>query len=164
VTAAGSLSAAAQSVESRQGAADDGATTGTARNIPEAKPKIDNPRRRTVIGGLSRDVRLTMLAEGWRQWIERKASLATLKAAAAGVASHDDPLVKIAVRPDGSVESVVFERSSGVAAIDDAIRRVVISLAPYPGFPGDLAMDYDVIEFRRVWTFDLAVKLFFGGR
>jgi TonB family protein len=156
--------AAAAPADSRPRSGDDAASTAAARDNPEARPKADNPRRRTVIGGLSRDVRLTMLAEGWRQWIERKAPLATLKAAAAGVVSHDDPLVRIAVRPDGSVESVVFERSSGVAAIDEAIRRVVIALAPYPGFPGDLAQDYDVIEFRRVWTFDLAVKLFFGGR
>jgi len=37
-------------------------------------------------------------------------------------------------------------------------------MAPYTAFPGDLAMDYDVIEIRRVWSFDTALRLFSGGR
>jgi len=37
-------------------------------------------------------------------------------------------------------------------------------LSPYGPFPADVAMDCDVIEIRRVWTFDAAVRLFYGGR
>ena len=43
---------------------------------------------------------------------------------------HTDPLVTVAIRSDGSVESVTFVRSSGVAAIDEAIRRIVDSQSP----------------------------------
>ena len=63
-------------------------------------------------------------------------------------------------RSDGSVEAVTFNRSSGVAKIDEAVRRIVQSLAPYPAFPPDLAREYDVIEIRRVWTFDTAIRLY----
>jgi outer membrane biosynthesis protein TonB len=58
------------------------------------------------------------------------------------------------------VESVTFIRSSGVPAIDEAIRRIVDSQAPYPMFPPALAREYDVIEIRRTWHFDIAVRLY----
>ena len=66
----------------------------------------------------------------------------------------------VALRSDGSVESVTFVRASGVAALDDAIRRIVHSQAPYPAFPPGLAREFDVIELRRTWHFDLAVRLY----
>jgi TonB family protein len=73
-------------------------------------------------------------------------------------------IVTVALRSDGSVEGVTINRSSGAPEIDRAIQTIVMALSPYPPFPRDLAMDYDVIEIRRVWTFDNAVRLFSGGR
>ena len=73
---------------------------------------------------------------------------------------HADPLVTVAIRSDGSVESVTIVQSSGVAAIDDAIRRIVQSQAPYQVFPPGLAREYDVIEIRRTWYFDMAIRLY----
>ena len=52
----------------------------------------------------------------------------------------------------------------GMRVADDAIRQIVLSLGPYPAFPADVAREYDVVEIRRTWTFDLAVRLFAGGR
>ena len=65
----------------------------------------------------------------------------------------------VAIRSDGSVESVTFFLSSGVAEVDEAIRRIVRSLEHYQTFPPALARDYDVIEIRRTWHFDTAVRL-----
>jgi TonB family protein len=73
---------------------------------------------------------------------------------------HNDPLVWVAIRSDGSVESVTFDQSSGVAALDEAIRRVVDTQRPYPAFPPGLAREYDVIEIRRTWHFDTAIRLY----
>ena len=50
--------------------------------------------------------------------------------------------------------------SSGVPEIDEAIRRIVQSQVPYQSFPPALARDYDVIEIRRTWYFDVAVRLY----
>jgi TonB family protein len=74
--------------------------------------------------------------------------------------AHTDPLVTVAIRSDGSVESVTFVQSSGVAAIDEAIRRIVDSQKPYQVFPAALAREYDVIEIRRTWHFDMAIRLY----
>ncbi len=73
---------------------------------------------------------------------------------------HTDPLVTVAIRSDGSVESVTFVQSSGVAAIDEAIRRIVDSQRPYQVFPPGLASECDVIEIRRTWHFDTAIRLY----
>jgi TonB family protein len=73
---------------------------------------------------------------------------------------HTDPVVLVSVRSDGSIESVKFERSSGVPAIDEAIRRIIDSAKPYPTFSPALARDYDVLEIRRAWHFDIAVRLY----
>lgn len=72
---------------------------------------------------------------------------------------YANPVVTLAVRADGSVESVTFVRSSGVPALDDAIRRVVRSQEHYAAFPPALAREYDVIEIRRTWSFDAAIWL-----
>jgi len=72
---------------------------------------------------------------------------------------HADPLVTVAVRSDGSVETITFIRSSGVVGIDEAIRRVIESQNPYQAFPPNLAREYDVIEIRRTWHFDTAIRL-----
>ena len=66
----------------------------------------------------------------------------------------------VAIRADGSVESVTFVRSSGVPELDAAVRRMVARLAPYPAFPPALSRDYDVVEIRRTWYFDNAVRLY----
>ena len=73
---------------------------------------------------------------------------------------HTDPVVTMAIRSDGSVESVTIVLSSGVAEIDDAVRRIVESQVPYQAFPTGLARDFDVVEIRRTWHFDSAVRLY----
>lgn len=74
---------------------------------------------------------------------------------------HTDPLVTVAIRSDGSVESVTFVRSSGVADIDEAIRRIVHSQAPYPASPPGLAGEFDVIDMGLgTWYFDVAIRLY----
>ena len=72
---------------------------------------------------------------------------------------HTQPVVTIAVRADGSVERVTFVTSSGVPALDQAIRNVIASQAPFGVFPPALARQYDVVEIRRAWKFDTAIRL-----
>ena len=73
---------------------------------------------------------------------------------------HTDPVVTLAVRSDGTVESVTFVLSSGAPEIDEAVRRIVQSVVPFQAFPPVLAREFDVIEIRRIWHFDTAVRLY----
>jgi outer membrane biosynthesis protein TonB len=67
--------------------------------------------------------------------------------------------VTVAVRSDGSVETITFVRSSGVVGIDETIRRLIEGQTPYQAFSPNLAREYDVIEIRRTWHFDTAIRL-----
>jgi TonB family protein len=69
-------------------------------------------------------------------------------------------MVTVAIRSDGSVEKVTFDVSSGVAEVDAAIRRIVEGGRPYPAFPPALAREFDVVEIRRTWYFDMGVRLY----
>ncbi len=115
-------------------------------------------RRRTLFGRTDPNVDLVVYAEAWRRKIELNMTFDLVRDAAKR--PHADPVVTVALRSDGSVESVTFVRSSGVPQLDDAIRRIVHSQAPYPAFPPDLAREYDVIEIRRTWLFDMAIRLY----
>ena len=73
---------------------------------------------------------------------------------------HTNPIVTVAVRSDGAVETISFVRSSGLPALDAAVTRIIHSQANYAPFPPELAREYDVIEIRRTWYFDVAVRLY----
>jgi hypothetical protein len=115
-------------------------------------------RRRTLIGRTDPDTVLVMYAEAWRRKIELNTTIDLFREALKR--PHADPLVTVALRSGGTVEAVTFNRSSGVAEIDEAVRRVVHNQAPYQAFPPDLAREYDVVEIRRTWTFDMAIRLY----
>jgi outer membrane biosynthesis protein TonB len=99
-----------------------------------------------------------LYAEAWARKIQMNMTFDMVREAAQQ--PHSDPLVTVAIRSDGSVEKVTFVVSSGVPALDDAIRRVVHSQTPYQAFPPGLAREYDVIEIRRTWYFDVAIRVY----
>jgi len=113
--------------------------------------------RRAVVSFNERDLPLKMYVESWRQKIERNGALNYPRSWADAV--RIDPLVSVAVRSDGTVEDVIIVSSSGRADMDEAVRRIVRVNARYSPFPQQIAERYDVIEIRRVWRFDDALKL-----
>ena len=115
-------------------------------------------RRGRLLGRADPNAELVLYAEAWARKIQLNMTIDQVRDAAQQ--RHTSPLVTVALRQDGSVESVTFVVSSGVPQIDDAIRRIVQGQAPYPAFPPALARDFDVIEIRRTWTFDTAVRLY----
>jgi TolA protein len=115
-------------------------------------------RRGRLFGHSDANEELVLYAEAWARKIQLNMTFEMVREAAKQ--PHTDPVVTVAIRSDGSVESVTFVRSSGVPAIDEAIRNIVRSQEHYPVFPPALARDYDVIEIRRTWYFDMAVRLY----
>lgn len=126
---------------------------------PPARARPDDARqsRRVVVDRAERDVPLRMYVESWRQKIERNGGMNFPKLI--GERARIDPLVSVAVRSDGSIEDVTIVRSSGRQDTDDAVRRIVRINALYSKFPPNIAARYDVIEIRRIWTFDQVLKL-----
>ena len=115
-------------------------------------------RRGRLFGHTDASAELIAYAEAWARKIQLNMTFDMVREAAKQ--PHANPLVTVAIRSDGSVEAVTFVRSSGVLAIDEAIRRIVQSQANYQAFPPGLLRDYDVVEIRRTWQFDMAIRLY----
>jgi hypothetical protein len=118
---------------------------------------LSTARRVRLWGRTHPNVELVQYAEAWGQKIQVNTSVETIREMAK--LPHTAPMVTVAIRSDGSVESVTIDVSSGVTQIDGAIRRIVEGQRPYQAFPPALAHEYDVIEIRRTWHFDSAVRL-----
>lgn len=101
---------------------------------------------------------LAAYGEAWARKIENNLDPEQLRELTRQPAG--DAVVTVAVRSNGSVEAVTVVRSSGVPAVDEAITRIVRSLENYPAFPPALLRDYDVVEIRRTWHVDTAVRLY----
>lgn len=131
----------------------------TARQSPSSLlPGASSLRRGRLFGRSDPNAEMLLYAELWSRKIELNQTFDMIRAAVKQ--PHAQPLVTVAVRSDGSIESVSFVRSSGVAEIDAGIRRIVESQAPFPPFHPALAREFDVIEIRRSWVFDSAIRLY----
>ncbi|MDM4765190.1 TonB C-terminal domain-containing protein [Pelomonas sp. SE-A7] len=119
---------------------------------------ISSPRRGRIFGRTDNSPELVLYAEAWSRKIQLNQTFEMVREAARQ--PHADPLVIVAVRSNGSIESITFVRSSGVPALDEAIKRVIQSQENYAEFSPLLAREYDVVEIRRTWHFDMAIRLY----
>ena len=129
-----------------------------AQERTRLSPSASPLRRARLFGRTDPNGELILYAEAWSRRIQLNVTIDTVREAAKR--PHTPPIVTVAIRSDGSVEFVTFVRSSGVAAIDDSVRRIVHGQTPYLPFQPALARDYDVIEIRRTWHFDTAIRLY----
>jgi protein TonB len=109
------------------------------------------PRRR-FIGARTQEFRFARYVEDWRIKIERIGTLNYPQAA------RDQRIfgmlqLTVAIRPDGSVESVEINRPSGQPILDKAALRIVRLAAPFAAFPPDIAKDTDILSITRTWSF-----------
>ena len=131
----------------------------TAARAPSTLPySLSTARRFRLWGRSDPNVELVEYAEAWARKVQFNTPVDTVREVA--TRPHTNPMVTVAIRSDGSVESVTFVVSSGAAEVDEAIRRIVQSSAPYQAFPPGMAGEFDVIEVRRTWHFDTAIRLY----
>ena len=130
-----------------------------ARAAPDGRPSsFSSTRRGRLFGRADANAELVLYAEAWARKIQLNMAIDMIRDLAKR--PHTHPMVTVAIRRDGSVEQVTFVVSSGVAEIDETIRQIVQSLAPYPSFQPPLANEFDVIEIRRTWHVDTAIRLY----
>ena len=135
------------------------AAAAAATRPPDGRPTSwSSARRGRLFGRADSNAELVLYAEAWARKIQLNMTFDAVREVAKR--PHTHPLVTVAIRRDGSVESVTFVVQSGVAEIDEAIRQIVQSQAPYAAFQGALANEFDVIEIRRTWYFDSSIRLY----
>ncbi len=113
--------------------------------------------RRQFIGARASEYRFAQYEEDWRMKVER---FGTLNYPPEARGRHYGNLrLTVTLRPDGSVESVELDRSSGLKVLDQAAFRIVRMAAPYAAFPADIRKDTDLLVITRTWFFGQGDKI-----
>jgi protein TonB len=107
--------------------------------------------RKQFIGANASEYRFAQYEEEWRNKVERVGTL-NYPAEARGKL-YGNLRLEVALRPDGTIESIRLERSSGLKVLDEAAFRIVRMAAPYGEFPPDIRKDTDLLIITRTWFF-----------
>jgi len=108
------------------------------------------PRKR-FIGARASEYRFAQYEESWRLKIERIGTL-NYPAEARGKL-YGNLRMTVTIRPDGSIETVDLDRSSGLKVLDEAAFRIVRMASPFAAFPPEIRKDTDLLVITRTWFF-----------
>lgn len=125
--------------------------------IDKAHEEYQKRPRKKFLGARASEYRFAQYEEGWRMKIERVGTL-NYPAEARG-RLYGNLRLTVTIRPDGSVESIDLDRSSGLKVLDDAAFRIVRMSEPFPAFPADIRRDTDLLVITRTWFFAQGDKL-----
>jgi protein TonB len=118
--------------------------------------------RKKFIGSNAREYRFAQYEEDWRIKIER---IGTLNYPPEARGKHYGHLrLTVTIRPDGSVESVELDRSSGLKVLDAAAFKIVRMATPFAAFPAEIRRDTDLLVITRTWFFGQGDKIWTEAR
>jgi protein TonB len=113
--------------------------------------------RKKFIGANAAEYRFAQYEEDWRVKIERVGTL-NYPAEARGKI-YGNLRLTVTIRPDGSVESIELDRSSGLKVLDAAAFKIVRMATPFAAFPADIKRDTDLLVITRTWFFGQGDKI-----
>jgi protein TonB len=113
--------------------------------------------RKIFIGANAAEYRFAQYEEDWRVKIERVGTL-NYPAEARG-RLYGNLRLTVAIRPDGNVESIELDRSSGLNVLDAAAFKIVRMATPFAAFPPDIRRDTDLLVITRTWFFGQGDKI-----
>lgn len=113
--------------------------------------------RKKFIGANVAEYRFAQYEEDWRVKIERIGTL-NYPAEARGRV-YGNLRLTVTIRPDGNVESVELDRSSGLKVLDAAAFKIVRMAGPFAAFPPDIRRDTDLLVITRTWFFGQGDKI-----
>jgi periplasmic protein TonB len=113
--------------------------------------------RKKFIGARAAEYRFAQYEEDWRAKVERLGTLNYPPEARGKV--YGTLRLTVTLRPDGSVESVELDRSSGLKVLDAAAFKIVRMAAPFAAFPASIRRDTDLLVITRTWFFGQGDKI-----
>jgi protein TonB len=113
--------------------------------------------RKKFIGANAQEYRFAQYEEDWRSKVERTGTL-NYPAEARGK-FYGSLRLTVTLRPDGSVDAIELDRSSGLKVLDNAAFKIVRMTAPFAAFPPDIARDTDLLVITRTWFFGQGDKI-----
>ncbi len=113
--------------------------------------------RKKFIGANATEYRFAQYEEDWRAKIERVGTL-NYPAEARGKL-YGSLRLTVTLKPDGDVQSIELDRSSGLKVLDEAAFKIVRLASPFARFPPDIARDTDLLVITRTWFFGRGDKI-----
>jgi periplasmic protein TonB len=113
--------------------------------------------RKKFIGARAAEYRFAQYEEDWRLKVERVGTL-NYPAEARGKL-YGNLRLTVTIRPDGGVESIELDRSSGLKVLDAAAFKIVRMAAPFAAFPPEIRRDTDLLVITRTWFFGQGDKI-----
>ena len=113
--------------------------------------------RKKFIGARATEYRFAQYEEDWRAKVERVGTL-NYPAEARGKI-YGNLRLTVTLRPDGMVEAIELDRSSGLKVLDAAAFKIVRMASPFAVFPPDIRRDTDLLVITRTWFFGQGDKI-----
>jgi len=113
--------------------------------------------RKKFIGARATEYRFAQYEEDWRVKVERVGTL-NYPAEARGK-MYGNLRLTVTIRPDGNIESIELDRSSGLKVLDAAAFKIVRMATPFAAFPADIRSDTDLLVITRTWFFGQGDKI-----
>lgn len=114
--------------------------------------------RRKFIGARTQEYRYAQYIEDWRVKVERIGNL-NYPDQARREQVYGKLQLSVAIRANGSVESVEVSRSSGHRILDAAAVSIVKLASPFSPLPPNISKDIDILTITRTWSFTPSDKM-----
>ncbi|MEW8511457.1 MAG: energy transducer TonB [Candidatus Thiodiazotropha sp.] len=109
------------------------------------------PKRKSISAS-TKEYKYAAYLDAWRRKVERIGNL-NYPDQAKRSRLYGNLVLHVAVKADGSVESIKVRHSSGHKILDDAAIRIVRLAAPFSPFPNEIRKETDILDITRTWQF-----------
>jgi len=120
--------------------------------ISKQQDEYQKRPKRKFVGGRTKEYKYALYVESWRQKVEKIGNL-NYPEAARDLKLYGQLQMTVSIKPDGSIDSIEINRSSGHKVLDAAAKHIVELGAPYAQFPEDIRKEVDILSITRTWTF-----------
>ncbi len=110
------------------------------------------PRRYTISSASTRKSQDAFYLDSWRRRIEAVGNVNYPEQARRN-RIYGSLRMLVAIRPDGTVETIEILQSSGESVLDQAAIEIVNMAAPFDPFPEAMRAEADILEIIRTWRF-----------
>ena len=111
-----------------------------------------NGPRRKFISARTTEYKYASYMDGWRRKVERIGNL-NYPEQAKRKKIFGNLILTVGIHPDGSIERVQIDRSSGYQLLDQAAENIVRLSAPFPRLPPNISSEADILYITRTWHF-----------
>jgi len=108
--------------------------------------------RRKFLSARTREYKYAAYMEAWRAKVERVGNI-NYPDAARSKKITGSLVLDVALNPDGTINQIYLQRTSGKKLLDDAAIRIVKLSAPFSPFPENIKKDIDILHVTRTWQF-----------